>query len=92
MGGKKSGVNAGSLAEDVRETRTDLSGTMDTLAAKAHGKRRAGLAAAATGLLASVAAVGAMRWRKSRQAPKSRAERAWRGMQRQVRKTVARIR
>jgi hypothetical protein len=84
------------VAEDVREdvarTRTELGETMQTLAEKSHTKRRAGWAAAATGLLAGVAAVGAMRWRKARQTPRGRAERAWRGMKRQVRRTAARIR
>ncbi len=92
MGEKKAGVNAGDIAEDVRHTRTDLGQTMDALAENSHTKRRAGLAAAATGLLAGVAAVGAMRWHKARQKPRGRAERAWRGMKRQVRRTTARIR
>jgi hypothetical protein len=65
---------------------------MQTLAEKSHTKRRAGLAAAVTGLLAGVAAIGAMRWRKARQTPRGRAERAWYGMKRRVRRTAARIR
>jgi hypothetical protein len=63
-------------------------------------RRRAGWwATALAGLLAGAAAIGALRWRKARQTPKSRAQRAWlgvqrqaHGVQRQVRKAAARMR
>jgi hypothetical protein len=57
-------------------------------------RRRSGWwATALAGLLAAGAATaGALRWRKARQTPQSRARRAWLGVKRQVRRTTARMR
>jgi hypothetical protein len=97
MGGKNSGVNAvDDLRESTRHTREDLSDTMTALRDKADlrtstGRRAGGWAAAALGVLAGVAAILTMRWRKARKTPKSRAERAWREVKSRVRKTAARV-
>jgi len=43
------------------------------------------------GILAGIAAIGAMRWRKARQTPKSRAKRAWRDAKSRVREAKGRL-
>jgi hypothetical protein len=73
------------LKADAEHTREDLGGTVSTLADKVDVKARTGKAAhkpgvwatAAAAAVAAGAAVGAMKWRKARQTPKSRAKRAW---------------
>src|SRR5690242_18749260 len=97
MSSKKSGVNAvDDLRESTRNTREDLSDTVTALRDKAvlrtyQARRAGGWAAAALGVLAGVAAIATLRWRKQRNTPKSRAERAWRDVKSRVRKTAARM-
>jgi len=94
MSGKKSGVNAvDELRESARDTREDLTDTVTQLRAKAatNGRRAGGWTAAALGVLAGVAAIVTLRWRKARNTPKSRTERAWREVKTRVRKTAARM-
>jgi hypothetical protein len=97
MSGKNSGVNAvDDLRESTRNTREDLSDTMTALREKADlgtstARRAGGWTAAALGVLAGVAAIVTLRWRKQRKTPKSRAERAWRDVKSRVRKTAARM-
>lgn len=94
---KKSGANA---VDDLRrashETREDLGDTVASLRERAElksstARKAGGWAGAALGLLAGATAVAVMRWRKARNTPKSRAQRAWRDMKSRVRKTTARL-
>src|SRR2546430_15372234 len=93
---KKSGTNAvDDLRQDIRGTRGDLGDTVTTLREKtgvsaSTGRKAAGWGGAFLGVLAGAAAIGAMRRRKARQAPKSRAQRGSRGGGRPARKTAAR--
>jgi hypothetical protein len=81
MSGKNARVAVDDLRDDIGTTRQHLGETAGALADKADGKSRAGkvgLGAIAAGIAAAVAAIGALRWRRSRQTPKSRAKRMWR--------------
>lgn len=97
MSGKKSGANAvDDLRQDIRGTRGDLGDTVTTLHEKtgmatSTGRRVAGWGGAFLGVLAGVAAIGALRWRKARKSPKSRAQRAWRDVKSRARKTASRL-
>ena len=94
---KKSGTNAvDDLRQDIRGTRGDLGDTVTTLREKtgvsaSTGRKAAGWGGAFLGVLAGAAAIGAMRWRKARKSPKSRAQRAWREVRSRDRKTAARL-
>ena len=94
---KKSGTNAvDDLRQDIRSTRGDLGDTVTTLREKtgvsaSTGRKAAGWGGAFLGVLAGAAAIGAMRWRKARKSPKSRAQRAWREVRSRARKTAARL-
>jgi len=120
--GANAGAVVDELRDDITHTRAKLGDTMETLSDKTDVKgrvtdttqqvgesvrRRPGTwAAAVAGLLAGTAAVAVVRWRKARQAPKSRAQRAWLQMKGQaqqlkgqtvkaagqVRKAAARVR
>jgi hypothetical protein len=93
MSGKKpGGMSVDDVRDDIHNSRRDLSDTMAALSEKSSGRARAGWLAAAAGLLAGAAAVGTLRRRKARKTPKSRAQRAWRQMKTQVRKTADRVR
>jgi len=98
MSGKKSDRNGGvavdELRDDVARTRKQLGETTETLVDRADIKGRAvesarqnrvSLGAAVAGLAAAVAAIGAWRWRKARQTPKSRTERLWRDVKSRAR-------
>jgi hypothetical protein len=75
---KKSGTAVDEGRHNLAETRDELSGIGEEFGHK-HQVRWAGVAAA---LAAAVAAIGALRWRRSRQQPKNRVERAWRDVKR----------
>jgi uncharacterized protein DUF3618 len=106
--GANAGAVVDDLRDDLTHTRKDLGDTMSTLSEKADVKERVAdtthqvgesvrrrpgsWAAAAAGVLAGAAAIATLRWRKARQAPKSRAERAWHGVTKRVRKAAARVR
>jgi hypothetical protein len=94
---KKSGANA---VDDLRratyETREDLGDTVTSLRERAGMKsstarKAGGWAGAALGVLAGATALAVMRWRKARNTPKSRAQRAWRDAKSRVRKTTSRF-
>jgi hypothetical protein len=97
MSGKKSGANAvDDLRRSTQDTRTDLGETVTALRDRAGMtsstvRRAGGWAGAGLGVLAGAVALVVLRWRKSRNTPKSRAQRAWRGMKSRVRKTTARF-
>jgi hypothetical protein len=95
MSGKNARVAVDDLREDIATTRHDLGETAGALTDKADeakGKAaKVGLGTMVAGLIAAVAAFGALRWRKSRQKPKNRAKRMWRdakGKARDVKKDV----
>jgi hypothetical protein len=97
MSGKKSGVNAvDDLRDSTRMGREDLADTAMALREKTElkgstARKAGGWAGAALGVLAGAAALVALRWRKTRNTPKSRAERAWREVKSRARKTAARF-
>jgi hypothetical protein len=97
MSGKKSGVNAvDDLRESARTGREDLGETAAALREKTElkgstARKAGGWAGALLGVLAGAAALFALRWRKARNTPKSRAERAWREVKSRARKTAARF-
>ena len=94
MSGKNARVAVDDLRDDIATTRQGLGETAGALADKADGKSRAGKVGFGTivaGVVAAAAAIGALRWRKSRQTPKSRAKRMWRdakGKARDVKKDM----
>jgi hypothetical protein len=75
---KKSGTAVDEGRHNLAETGEELSGFSEEHGHQ-HPVRWAGLAAA---VAAAIAAIGALRWRRSRQQPKSRMERAWRDVKR----------
>jgi hypothetical protein len=97
MTGKKSGANAvDDLRRATQDTREDLGDTVTTLRDRAETKsstarKAGGWAGAALGVLAGAAAFVVLRWRKARNTPKSRAERAWRDVKSRARKAKARF-
>ncbi len=94
MSGKNARVADDDLRDDIATTRQQLGDTAGALADKADMKSRAGkvgLGTIVAAVAAAVATIGALRWRKSRQTPKSRAKRMWRdatGKARDVKKDV----
>ena len=92
MGSKKSGgVAVDELRDDIDKTRTDLGETTGALADKTKSAGRVGIGAIVAGVVAAAAAIGALRWRKSRQTPKNRAKRMWKdakGKAKDVRKDM----
>jgi hypothetical protein len=99
MSGKKTG-SVDELRDDIETTRGQLGETAGALADKADMPSRVGetarrhpvgLGTILAGVVAAVAAIGALRWRKSRQKPKNKAKRMWRdakGKARDVKKDV----
>jgi len=92
MSSKKSGgVAVDELRDDINKTRTDLGETTEALAGKTRSAGKVSLGAIVAGIVAAAAAIGAMRWRKSRQTPKNRAKRMLkdaRGKAKDVRKDM----
>ena len=92
MSSKKSGgVAVDELRDDINKTRTDLGETTEALADKTRSAGKVSLGAIVAGIVAAAAAIGAMRWRKSRQTPKNRAKRMLkdaRGKAKDVRKDM----
>jgi len=77
MSSKKSGVAVDELRDDINKTRAELGDTTEALAGKTRSAGKMSLGAIVAGIVAAAAAIGAMRWRKSRQTPKNRAKRMW---------------
>src|SRR5689334_22072860 len=79
MSPKKNGA-VDELRDDIARTRTDLGGTVSELADRTDTttKKTVRWGSLVAGLVAAAAAIGALRWRQSRNKPKNRAERVWR--------------
>jgi len=91
MSSKKSGVAVDELRDDINKTRAELGDTTEALAGKTRSAGKMSLGDIVAGIVAAAAAIGAMRWRKSRQTPKNRAKRMWkdaRGKAKDVQKDV----